>query len=399
MTEARRLVVVGGSLAGLRAAEAARRAGFAGGIALIGAEKHLPYDRPPLSKAFLELGPEPDTTYRDRDALTELGVELLLGEPATALDVEGSLVCVGGREIPYDALVIATGSTARSLPGVEDVLGVHSLRTVDDALAVRQALDAQARTVVIGAGFIGSEVGSSARKRGLDVTLLEAADTPLVRAVGAEAGAMLAQLHHAHGTRLICGAAVGGIQRTDGGLEVAIEGGVTHSCDLVVVGIGAAPATAWLKGSGIRIDDGIVCDEKLSTGIPAVYAAGDVARWPNELFGRTMRLEHWTSAAEQASVATLNALGISDDCYSTVPYFWSDWYGVRIQMVGVPAEGDIKVVAGSAEKGRFVVLYRESDRLVGALCVGYPSLTMKYRRLIASRSGWDAALAFASSID
>lgn len=399
MAKPDRLVVVGASLAGLRAVEAARRAGYRGAIALIGAETHLPYDRPPLSKAFLERERELDPTYRDRDGFEDLGVDLLLGAPATALDADNRIVCVGGREVPYDALVIATGSVARSLPGTHGLAGVHTLRTIGDAQAVRRALDDDARTVVIGAGFVGSEVASSARKRGLDVTVLEAADTPLVRAVGAEAGAMLAQLHGSNGTRLVCGASVAGVQRTEGGLEVGMDDGSSYACDLVVVGIGATPATSWLEGSGIHLDDGIVCDEKLATGLPSVYAAGDVARWPNQLFGRTMRLEHWTSAAQQASVATLNALGIADAWYSTVPYFWSDWYGIRIQMVGIPAEGGLEVVAGSANEGRFVALYRQEDRLAGALCVGYPALTMKYRRLLAAGTSWNDALNFGPTID
>jgi NADPH-dependent 2,4-dienoyl-CoA reductase/sulfur reductase-like enzyme len=251
--------------------------------------------------------------------------------------------------------------------------------------------------VVIGAGFIGSEVASSARKRGLDVTILEAAPTPLVRAVGADGGSMVSLLHQLHGTRLTCGVAVSGVTRTAAGLEVRLHDGSSLPGDLVVVGIGAVPATDWLEGSGVKVDDGVVCDAKLWTGLPGVYAAGDVARWPNGSGGGTVRLEHWTSAAEQASVATLNALGITDDAYTTVPYFWSDWYGVRIQMVGVVADDEFAVIRGSADEGKFVALYRDGDRLAGALCVGFPAMTMKLRRLIAADESWKSAVEFVSN--
>lgn len=398
MTEVRKLVVVGGSLAGLRAAEAARRAGYSGAITLIGAEKHLPYDRPPLSKAFLDAVAPSETTYRSHEQLAQLDVDLMLGQEATDLDPVNRTVGVGSVSVPYDALVVATGASARPLTGCDGLAGVHTLRTLDDARVIRAGLDASARVVVVGAGFIGSEVASSARKRGLDVTIVEAAHTPLVRAVGAAAGALVSRLHSLNGTDLRCDSTVQAIERTDSDLVVRLDDGGTHVADLVVVGIGASPNTQWLEGSGVAVDDGVVCDDRLWTGLPGVYAAGDVARWRNGAFGRTMRLEHWTSAAEQASVATLNALGLTDQAYCTVPYFWSDWYGVRIQMVGIPGTDELRVMGG-AEDGRFVALYREGTRVSGALCVGFPALTMKLRRLIAAEASWEEALAFCDAID
>ncbi|MFI6455760.1 NAD(P)/FAD-dependent oxidoreductase [Streptosporangium amethystogenes] len=391
----RHLLVVGASLAGLRAVEAARRSGFDGRITLIGAEPHLPYDRPPLSKAFLDGADLP--AFRSEEVLREeLGVELALGAAATTLDTETGTVRAGGREFGYDALVIATGAGARALPGADGLRGVHTLRTRDDALAVRRALDAGARTVVVGAGFIGSEVASAARKRGLAVTIVEALPTPLVRAVGETMGGACAALHARNGTDLRCGAGVRAVEG-DGQVErVVLSDGTVLAADLVVAGIGAVPATGWLAGSGLTLDDGVVCDETLFTGAPGVYAAGDVARWHNPLFGRHMRLEHWTSAAEQGAVAARNALDpAAAKPYSTVPYFWSDWYGVRIQFVGVPATDEVRVVDGDPAGEHLVALYREGDRLVGALTLNGQAQIMKYRGLIMRGASWAEGLEFA----
>jgi NADPH-dependent 2,4-dienoyl-CoA reductase/sulfur reductase-like enzyme len=391
------LVVVGASLAGLRAVEAARRTGFTGRITLIGAEEHLPYDRPPLSKAFLDPAGAPVPTFRRENVLqNELGVRLLLGAPATHLDPGRRVVVAGGRNVPYDALVIATGAYARELPGTRGLAGVHTLRTVDDAVAIREALDSGARTVVVGAGFIGSEVAAAARRRGLDVVVVEASPTPLSGAVGERMGEVCAALHRRHGTEVRCGAGVTGIEGAGRVGRVLLSDGTTLPADLVVVGIGAVPATGWLRGSGLTLDGGVVCDETLFTGVDGVYAAGDVARWHNPMFDRPMRLEHWTSAAEQGAVAARNALAPETAApYSTVPYFWSDWYGGRIQFAGIAGEDEVRVVEGEAG-GRLVALYREGDRLVGALTVDAPARVMKYRGLITRGASWSEGLAFAA---
>src|SRR5947209_3512255 len=308
-----RFVVVGASLAGLRAVEAARKMGFAGRVTLIGAESHLPYDRPPLSKEFLgpvDLGDDSGAPFfRDARYLAdELGVEVLLGEPATALDTSRQIVTVGDREVRYDALVVATGSALRILPGTEGLSGVHGLRTLDDSLAIRSALDKGARTVVIGAGFIGSEVASGARKRGLDVTIVEALPTPLVRATGTEMGKAIASLHSRNGVALLCGTGVRSLQGADKVEAVVLDDGTVIPADLVVVGIGVMPSVGWLMNSGFTVDNGVVCDETLWTGVPGVYAAGDVANWMNPTFGVRQRMENWTAAAEQGGAAARNAL-------------------------------------------------------------------------------------------
>jgi NADPH-dependent 2,4-dienoyl-CoA reductase/sulfur reductase-like enzyme len=396
-----RLVVVGASLAGLRAVEAARKSGFAGDITLIGGEPHLPYDRPPLSKEFLEAtepgGEARIPFFRNDDVYPDLGVELLLGEQATGLDVARKVVHVGDRQIGYDALVIATGSQVRTLPGTGHMDGVQGLRTLEDSLSIRAALDAGARTVVVGAGFIGSEVASGARKRGLEVTVVEALPTPLVRAAGTEMGAAIASLHERNGTTLLCGrgvAAVEGDRRVE---RVVLDDGTLIDADLVVVGIGVFPCVTWLEGSGLAIDNGVVCDATLWTGAPGVYAAGDVANWLNPVFDARQRMENWTAAAEQGAAAARNALDPANaKPYGTVPYFWSDWYGSRIQFVGVPEADEVLLADGDVENGeRWVALYRRGDRLVGALTVNGQTVIMKYRRMIAQKCSWGDALEFA----
>lgn len=397
-----RLVVVGGSLAGLRATEAARKGGFEGAITLIGAERHLPYDRPPLSKEFLDTtasdAQAPIPFFRSDDVFAdELKVELVLGASATGLDVERKVVFVGDREIGYDALVIATGSQLRTLAGSEHLDGVHGLRTVDDALVIRAALDAGARIVVIGAGFIGSEVAASAKKRGLSVTVVEALPTPLVRATGPDMGAAIASLHQRNGTTLLCGTGVQAVEGDGHVQRVVLTDGTVIDADLVVVGIGVSPCTDWLEGSGLTLDNGIVCDETLWTGLPGVYAAGDVANWMNPMFGVRHRMENWTAAAEQGAVAARNALDPENaKPYETVPYFWSDWYGARIQFVGVPECDEVRLVDGDVDDDdRWTALYRHGERLVGALTVNGQTVIMKYRRMIAQRTSWGEALEFA----
>lgn len=399
-----RLVVVGASLAGLRAVEAARRAGHTGPITLVGAEERLPYDRPPLSKAFLDTeGPGVVEPFRsERELRGELGVELLLGAPADGLDAEAREVSVGGRPVPYDALVVATGASARTFPGAEGIAGVHPLRTAEDARAVRDALDAGARAVVVGAGFIGSEVASAARRRRLPVTVLEAAELPLGRSVGPEAGTVCADLHRAAGTDLRLGCSVTGIESDAGRVSgVRLDTGEVLPAHLVVVGIGVAPATGWLEDSGVTLherDRGVVCDATLATGLRGVYAAGDVAHVPHPLFDDDlMRLEHWTNAAEQGAAAARHALHPeAPRTQATVPYFWSDWYSHRIQFVGTPRADEVRVV-GPAAHG-FLALYRRGDRVVGALTVDRPRDIMKLRRGIADRRTWGESLDHAASL-
>jgi NADPH-dependent 2,4-dienoyl-CoA reductase/sulfur reductase-like enzyme len=393
------LVVVGASLAGLRAVESARRAGYAGTITLVGAEEHLPYDRPPLSKEFLTAVESPPAPTLRAEAVLrdELGISLRLGTPATSLDTAEHTVWLGHDPLRYTALVIASGASPRTMPGAERLAGVHTLRTLDDARQIRTALDAGARTVVVGAGFIGSEIASSARQRGSTVTVVEAMPTPLARPVGEEMGIVLASMHERHGTTLRCGVGVEALEGTDQVEAVRLADGSRIEADLVVVGIGVAPNVEWLADSGLELGNGIECDKTLQTSAPGVYAAGDLASWPNPLFDTRMRLEHWTIAAEQGGVAARHAIDPAGaTAYSTVPYFWSDWYGRRIQFVGVAAGADeVAVVSGDVDGDAFLALYRRGDRLIGALGLEQRSQIMKYRLMIGNGGSWAEALEFA----
>lgn len=413
-----RLVVVGASLAGVRAVEAARRAGYDGELVLVGDEVHAPYDRPPLSKAFLdpdgERGAGRVMELRTAEALRdELRVDLRLGTRATGLDTAAREVLLGDERVPYDALVIATGSAPRWLPGTDPsgpdgpLEGVTQLRTVDDARRVRDALEAGARIVVVGAGFIGSEVASAARKRGLPVTVVEALDVPLTRSVGAEVGVACVGLHRAAGTDLRLGAGVAGLdEETVEGRRrvraVRLTDGTTLPADLVVLGIGVRPATDWLEGSGVALhegDRGVLVDATMATNVPGVWAAGDVAHVENPLFdGEQHRLEHWTNAADHGAAAARHALDpAAAEPVVTVPYFWSDWYGHRLQFVGTPQAEEARVVVDDlATGGGLVVLYRRADRVVGAFVVDLPRVVMKLRRRVLDRGPWEEAVAFAT---
>ena len=398
MTETgRRLVVVGGSLAGLRAVEAARKSGFAGEIVLVGEENRLPYDRPQLSKDVL-VGEEVTEVRPFRTApelQADAGTELWLGVRATALDTMERVVATTAGDLCYDTLVIATGSRVIHLPGTQDHPSVHALRTDADGLRLRQSLDEAGSVVVVGAGFIGSEVAASARAKGLDVTVLEAMDAPLIRAVGHEVGPLLGELHTRNGTTLRTGVGVDRVDRDDNAAVLCLSDGTTLTADVVVAGIGVQPNIEWVEGSGLQVGNGILCSPDLSTGVPGVAAAGDVCSWVDPRWGRRTRTEHWTNAAEQGAHAARTVLDPENAIpYSATPYFWSEWYGVKIQLVG-RTDGEETLVLGSPEDLKFVVLYRHGDQLWGALTVGRPGETNKLRRLLDTPTQWDEAVAFA----
>lgn len=397
----RRIVVVGASLAGLRAVEELRRLGFDGALTLVGAEPHLPYDRPPLSKEFLLGELEPAALALRRQPYDDLDLDLRLGVRAAALDLGGRRVRLDdGGTLPYDRLVIATGASPRRLPGQPELPGIHVLRTLDDAVALRADLDRSPRVVVVGAGFIGAEVAATCRRRGLEVTVLEALPTPMVRGLGPVLGATLAAMHRDHGVDLRCGVGVEGFEGHDRVTAVRLDDGTVVESDVVVVGVGAAPATDWLADSGLALDDGVVCDASLCAA-PGVVAAGDVARWPNPAFdGLPMRLEHWTNATEQGVAAAARALATDDTAepFASVPFVWSDQYDVKIQVAGhVRGDDRVEVVDGSLEERRFVAIFERGGRLTGAVAFSRPRLLMQFRRLIAARASFEEALAFARS--
>ena len=397
MTSAPRSVtIVGASLAGLNAAEALRREGFDGPVTLIGAEPHPPYDRPPLSKQVLAGDWEPDrAALTDSEELAEDSIDARLGVRATALDLAArELTLHTGETVAFDGLVIATGARCRTLAGTEGLDGVHVLRSLDDCLALRADFDATPqRVVVVGAGFIGAEVAATARERGLDVTLVEALATPLGRVLGDEMGQVCAEVHRDHGVDLRTGVGVSAVSGGDRVQQVTLSDGSTVDADVVVVGIGVIPNTEWLDGSGLTVDDGVVCDATCQAA-DQVTAAGDVARWPNELFGETMRVEHWDNAAQQGAHAARRLLDAGVGPFTPVPWFWSDQYDRKIQLAGrVRADDEVRVVTGSVQERRFAAIYGRSGRITGVLGFNRPRHVMRYRALIEQRASFDEALA------
>lgn len=383
----RQVVVVGASLAGVRTAEALRRHGFDETLVLVGAESHYPpFDRPPLSKEVLAGKWEPE---RGRLRIgTDVGADLLLGRRAVALDLERRrLTLDGGDEVGFDGLVLATGCSPRRVGGESaSMQGVHVLRTIDDCLALRTELDRSPRVVVVGAGFIGSEVAATCRGRGLDVTIVEALPLPLLPVLGPEMGEVMAGLHRDHGTKLRLGLGVARFEGRERVEEVVLSDGSRVAADVVVIGVGVAPETAWLDGSGLLLDNGVVCDERCAAvGASRVVAAGDVARWFNPLFGRLMRVEHWTNAVEQADVAARRLVAGADGTppFAPAPYFWSDQYDAKVQFVGTTGP-EMSVVEGDVEQRKFVAAFGEAGRTVGVLCFSWPARLARYRRLVAA---------------
>ncbi|MGH8972494.1 MAG: NAD(P)/FAD-dependent oxidoreductase [Acidimicrobiia bacterium] len=397
-----RIVVVGGSLAGLSALEALRSSGYEGELVAIGAEATLPYDRPPLSKQVLQGTWDPEQAYlRDAGHYEPLGIDWHLGRRAASLDLDRRTVVLDdGEAVAFDGLVIATGATPRTLPDTPPLAGIFVLRTLEDCLALRKELEGGPRVCVVGGGFIGAEVAASCRSRGLDVTVLEALPAPLARAFPAAMGAACSALHREHGVDLRTSVGVEGFGGTGRVERVNLAGGGSVPADVVVVGVGVAPATGWLESSGLELRNGVVCDETCATAAPGVVAAGDIARWPNPLFGEEMRIEHWSNAVEQGGAAAKRLLAADGEAepFAPVPYFWSDQYDTKIQFLGRAAPDDtVAVVDGSLDDGRFVALFGRAGRLVGALAFNRPRQLMAYRRLIATTTSWDDALAKAAS--
>ena len=395
------VVVVGASLAGMRAAETLRREGFDGEITVVGDETDAPYDRPPLSKQVLAGDWEPErVSLYDDAALTDLDLTWRLGARAVGFEAASRTVTLeDGDSLVADGVVIATGARTRTLRGTENLAGVYTLRTLADSLAIRTEFDATPRrVVVVGAGFIGAEVAATARGRGLDVTMVEMAETPLERVLGVAMGRVCAEVHLDHGVDLRLGVGVESITGAERVEQVVLSDGTRLDADVVVVGVGVVPNTEWLEGSGLDIADGVVCDAACRAA-PGVVAAGDVARWPNALFGEWMRVEHWDNAVEQGTVAARNLLaGDASAPFAPVPWFWSDQYDRKIQLAGRSGPGDeVRVVTGSLAERRFAAIYGRAGRIVAVLGFNRPRQVMQYRSLIATSATWDEALEFARS--
>ena len=395
-----RVVVVGGSLAGLRSAQALRREGFAGEIVVVDPDPDGPYDRPPLSKAYLTGDVAADAVRVPVNGLDELDLSWRRVS-AVGLDAtRRELTLDDGSSIVPDGIVLACGATPRRLPGTEQMTGVHVLRGLADARGLRADLDAGPRRVaVIGGGFIGAEIAASARRRGHDVTIVEALERPLARVLPASLAERGAALHRANGVELRVGVGVDRIAEDPSHRAVGVElaDGSEVAAEVVVVGIGVIPNDGWLDGSGLELADGVVCDEMLFAA-PGIVAAGDVARWASPRFGERVRVEHWENAVDMGTHAGRNLLARSRgevaEPYDPVPWFWSDQYDRKIQLAGRCASDDIvQVIEDDHETGRFLALIGRGDELVGVFGINRPAPVQRWRTRIAEGTTWFEALA------
>jgi 3-phenylpropionate/trans-cinnamate dioxygenase ferredoxin reductase subunit len=382
------IAIVGASLAGLRAAQALRKRGFAGRLVMIGAEAHAPYDRPPLSKQLLSgEWPVEKLFFHARESHAALAIEQHFGQAARALRPrEREVELDSGETISYDGLVIATGATARTLPQAAGFSGVHVLRTLDDAMAVAASLERSPRVAVIGAGFIGLEVAASCRKRGLSVSVIEPQRSPLLAIVGEQVSRAVEALHVDQGVHFYLGARVRELQGAGRLERIVLEDGREIDADVAVVGIGVMPETRWLEGSGVELSHGVLCDERMATNVPNVVAAGDVARWPNAAVGGdVMLVEHWSNAVEQAAAAAARLLdGESAPPYANLPYFWSDQYDRKFQSAGrIRPDDTVELVQGSLADRSFAVLYVRDGQVCGVLTSNAPSMFLRTRKLLA----------------
>lgn len=376
-----RVAIVGASLAAVHAIEGLRDHDFAGEIVLVGDEGHLPYDRPPLSKEALRDGPEPEL-LREPDWYADSGVTAMLGQPARCLSTSArSVVLADGTDVPYDGLVITTGSAVRRLPTGNE--HVHFLRSLDDAARLHERLVAAGHVAIIGAGFIGLEVAATVADMGHTVTVVEVAPVPLARVLGDEVGEWLHRFHARHGVSIDVGAPALAVERDGSALRVVRGGAPDVRADLVVGALGATPATGWLRGSGLALSDGVLCDRTLRTNRVHVVAAGDIARWYNPLFDENMRVEQWTNAVEQGRHAATTLLG-GDETYTAVPHFWSDQFDAKIRFVG-RANGAEQVHVESETDSSLVAVFARHGTVVGALCVNAPLRLSDLRAAILGR--------------
>jgi NADPH-dependent 2,4-dienoyl-CoA reductase/sulfur reductase-like enzyme len=397
------LLIVGASMAGLRTAEGARRAGYAGPITFLGAEAHAPYNRPPLSKELLQTEGQghADVAFPIRSALEE-GVEWVLGRAAVSLDVARRVVVdETGQEHPYSALVIATGLRPKPLPiETHGLGGIHVLRTLDDAVALRGVLRPGANVVILGSGFVGCEIAATAAKNGAHVSIVSQSRVPLQRALGAQLGAEMRRRHEAHGVRFFCGESLFGLVGDPTVERVILTSGVMLECDVLVVAVGSDPNTEWLQGSGLDVTDGVLVDAGLraigvdGTVHPEIVAVGDVARYANPLFDDVpRRVEHWNLPTEtgKRAGAILAAQLAGDDCaplvaegFAPLPSFWSDQYDAHVLAFGMTYLADrSELVAGSLDD-ECVLEYYRGDELVGVCGIGMRSLVQSYRTRFAA---------------
>lgn len=382
MTTSGGVVIVGGGLAAARTAEQLRRSEFTGAITIVSDEDHLPYDRPPLSKEVLRAETD-DVTLKPAEFYAENNITMLLGNGAKTVDTAAkTLTLADGSQLGYDELVIATGLVPKRISSFPDLKGIHVLRNFDESLALRKEAGSARRAVVVGAGFIGCEVAASLRSLGVDVVLVEPQPAPLASVLGQTIGDLVTRLHRAEGVDVRCGVGVSEVSGDDKVQKVTLADGTELDADLVLVGIGSHPATAWLDGTGIEVDNGVVCDEVGRASAPHVWAIGDVASWRDTVGGQ-VRVEHWSNVADQARVLAPSMLGQDPPAAVSVPYFWSDQYDVKIQCLGEPEATDtVHVVEDDGRK--FLAYYERDGVVVGVVGGGFPGKVMKTRAKIAA---------------
>jgi 3-phenylpropionate/trans-cinnamate dioxygenase ferredoxin reductase component len=392
MTE-QTFVIVGASLAGAKAAQELRDRGFGGRVVLIGSESAPPYERPPLSKEYLRGESErekasvhPAGFYREQD------IELLTDTTVTAIDPgAGRVTLDGAAELAFDKLLLATGSEPRrlSVPGA-DLAGVHYLRTVDDCERLRERLNAGGRAVVVGAGWIGSEVAASARQLGLEVTVIDPVSLPNERIFGREVGEFYRDVHARHGIQLVLGDGVESLAGDGTVRRVRTAAGRTIDCDFVVVGIGVVPRVELARDAGLAVENGVVADERLQTSAPNVFAAGDVADAWHPFYEQRIRVEHWSNALHQGPAAAQAMLGEAVS-YDRIPYFFSDQYDVGMEYSGYAARWDEVVFRGDRDSGEFLAFWLTGGRVVAGMNVNVWDVNEHIQALIRSRQAVDRA--------
>jgi 3-phenylpropionate/trans-cinnamate dioxygenase ferredoxin reductase component len=391
MTNDQTFVIVGASLTGAKAAETLREEGFDGRVVLIGAEDDRPYERPPLSKAYLRGEVARETVYVHlEDYYAEHDIELRLGRTAVSLNAAGSeLALDDGERLRYDRLLLATGAEPRRLPipGAE-LAGVLYLRSVADSDALRDRLDRGGAVVAIGAGWIGAEVAASARQRGLEVTVIDPLTVPLERVLGTEVGAVYRDIHLDHGVQMLMGTGVEAFEGDTAVERVRTTDGRELECDFVVVGVGVAPRTGLAAQAGLAVDNGILVDEHLQTSAPGVLAAGDVANAHHPFYGEPVRVEHWANALHQGPVAARTMLGQSA-VYDRLPYFFSDQYDVGMEYAGFARTWDRVVFRGDPASREFIAFWLTDDHVVAGMNVNVWDVIDPIQRLIGERGAVD----------
>jgi 3-phenylpropionate/trans-cinnamate dioxygenase ferredoxin reductase subunit len=386
--EPQHVTIVGASLAGANVAVGLRDEGFDGAITMVGEEPRAPYERPPLSKGLLrgETSPE-DANVKPPSFYRDAGIDLRSGVRAERVDVASrSVHLASGEALPFDRLVMTTGGRPKrpSIPGI-DLAGIHTLRTIDDALAIRGDVGSARHAVIVGLGFIGSEVAASLRASGMDVTAIEGAATALDGPLGRQVGQVVEGMHRDHGVRLVLGDGVSRFDGTDMVERVVTSSGRIIEADLVVVGLGMQPNVEPVLGTSVEVSNGIVVDGSGRTSIEGIYAAGDVANHWHPIARRHLRVEHWTNAVKQGR-AVARVIAGRGQPYDDIPYFWSEHYGTELQYYGLHGSWDDIVIRGDLDGRDFLAMYRSENRVVGAVAMGRPAELNVAKQLIASRA-------------